>query len=327
MLGNWLRFTHPSTRILIHMDRGRAANFTNSSETTDAQWRWLFADEARGRVLVNPRRLRTYKRSGSLLAAHVHNFLFANAAFSRDPPTHFAFLASNCFFIRPGLETFVGVRGSSVAIRGCPEVPVKPNRHHCTQQPWFAALNGHRPTARRQLVEGQFFPVAFMSAFTRQLEATRVGAISSRGGGGSASDSGGSRSGALPPSLLRLLETNVGCTAEENLLPAVVLRAPARLVGDGPPTEPIAWIPRSLANGSFIDRATVRWLAGSFHTPQLLCNANSGSCGACPDPRAWPQTKFVVKRVADDFEDRSGVRRLIDTLLPSGALPGASSST
>jgi hypothetical protein len=68
----------------------------------------------------------------------------------------------------------------------------------------------------------------------------------------------------------------------------------------------------------------VRWLLGSPHTPQSICHATAGAgasgggCAACPDPRRWPQTKFVVKRVGDDLADRSGVRRLIASL-PSTA--------
>ena len=34
----------------------------------------------------------------------------------RRPPTHFLFLATNCFFIRPGVEAFVGQRVASAAV-------------------------------------------------------------------------------------------------------------------------------------------------------------------------------------------------------------------
>ena len=42
-------------------------------------------------------------------------------------------------------------------------------------------------------------------------------------------------------------------------LPALLLRLPRALIGEaGPPTEPVAWIPKSLANGSVVDATTVR---------------------------------------------------------------------
>ena len=123
-----------------------------------------------------------------------------------------------------------------------------------------------------------------------------------------------------PPTLLEALPA-LPCTAEEAVLPALVLRAPSAHFARLPPTEPIAWIPKTLANGAAVDAATVRRLVSSNHTPQLLCSdkpAASGlasaptwPCSACPDASAWPQTKFVVKRVPDDEEDVGGVRRLL----------------
>ena len=97
---NWLHFTlAATTRIVLHMDGARATNFT------EPEWRWLRDDgltspRQRPRVLLNPLRLRTWRRSGSLLAAHVHNYLYARSALPDAPPTHVLFLASNCFFIR-----------------------------------------------------------------------------------------------------------------------------------------------------------------------------------------------------------------------------------
>ena len=327
---NWLRFTTSSTRIVMHMDRARATNFTTPE--LDGEWRWLLDGSARERVLINRLRLYTYRRSGSLLAAHVHNFLYALQALSHRPPTHILFLASNCFFIRPGVEGFIGERGASAAIRACPEAPIRANKHHCTTQPWFPELNAHRSTGRRLLIEGQFYPLRFMHELASQLQSRDAQGkplrqqhtrrrLDSAADVGSLDDA--SLDGGGEHSLLRALLL-AACTAEENLVPAVVLRASRSLFGEGPPTEPVAWIPKSLTNGTVVDSGAVRWLAGSLHTPQTLCHkstaspgSSGGGCAICPDVQTWPQTKFVVKRVGDDAADRSGVRRLI------ASLPGA----
>ena len=75
-------------------------------------------------------------------------------------------------------------------------------------------------------------------------------------------------------------------------------------------------------SGGLVDAATVRWLLRTAHTPQAMCHAAAG-CTACPDARTWPQTKFLVKRVADDAADRSGVRRLLASLPGVRASAGA----
>ena len=49
----------------------------------------------------------TTRNNGAELVAHVHNYAHAKRALSRRPPSHFLFLAANCFFIRPGVEAFV----------------------------------------------------------------------------------------------------------------------------------------------------------------------------------------------------------------------------
>ena len=47
---NWLRFTEDQTRVVLHMDRARATNFTGA--TVDAEWRWLREGAASERVLI-----------------------------------------------------------------------------------------------------------------------------------------------------------------------------------------------------------------------------------------------------------------------------------
>ena len=320
---NWLRFTVESTRIVVHMDRARPTNFSRA-EALEPEWQWLREGTAADRVLVNPLRMFTWRRSGSLLVAHVRNYLFARRALSSQrhrTPSHLLFLASNCFFVRPGVEAFVASRGATAAIRSCPEASIKPNKHHCTTQPWYPELNHHRTTGRRLLIEGQFYPVGFLDALTRQLESRDakgkpIGGSSSSSGGGGDDDVG---NGNAANNLLSALPT-VACTVEENLLPIVLLRAPLAWVGlspTSPPTEPVAWIPKSLSNGSVVDQGTVRWLLSNAHTPQSLCGG-TGGCTTCPDAQAYPQTKFIVKRVADDAADRTRVRQLI------ASLPGAS---
>ena len=361
---NWLRFTIGSTRIVLHMDKARPGNFSASH----SEWRWLHEGNARERVLLNPHRINTYRRSGSLLAAHVGNYMHARSSSlssSRHPPSHVLFLASNCFFIRPGVEAFVRAREASVAIRACPEGPVKPNKHHCTTHAWFAELNRHKATGRRQLIEGQFYPTALLEELVHQLSsrdargqllsppaaaaaAAAPAAAAAAPAAAAASESFGTARAARNHSSLRSLQLRnqlarnhtslfgtlpaMPCTAEENLLPALVLRARASLFGPRggkPATEPVAWIPKSLSNGSVVESATVRWLLGSTHTPQSLCKpaaAGAAGCGVCPDPQLWPQTKFIVKRVSDDSSDRSGVRRLIAGLAGVAAASRSSSS-
>ena len=89
---NWLRFTVGATTVVLHMDRARHANFTDRAPL-DVEWRWLREGAAGERVRINPLRLYTYRRSGTLLAAHVHNFVHARRALSERPPTHVLFLA------------------------------------------------------------------------------------------------------------------------------------------------------------------------------------------------------------------------------------------
>ena len=77
-VGNWLRFTVASTRVVLHMDRSRPVQFSSADpgdvDWRRTDWRWLRDDAAaRERVLVNPRRLYTSRRRGSIFAAHVHN--------------------------------------------------------------------------------------------------------------------------------------------------------------------------------------------------------------------------------------------------------------
>ena len=104
----------------------------------------------------------------------------------------------------------------------------------------------------------------------------------------------------------------INCTAEESLLPAVVLRAPRSLLNETEPTEPVAWVPSSLPNGSIVGRATIISLLSTNNTPSFP------KASGCPQARAWGlQTKYLVKRVAMDEADASQVRRLI------ASLPGA----
>jgi len=333
-VGNWLRFTTPSTRCVLHIDRARRDNV--SSSLLEAS-----------RVLINPLRLSTGRRTGSILAAHMQNFLFARSL----RPTHLLFLAHNCFFYRPGIESYICARDASAAIRACSEPRLRLSKHHCTTQPWFAALNAHKVTGRRLLLEGQFYPTAVLDEVVRHLEGqdvalsvanrssytdqhprrgqhppSHVSGVSGAGTVG-ASESRRERGGReSTQSLLEALPT-VPCTAEETVLPALILRAPGTLFARLPPTESVVWIPKTLADGVAVDASTVRRLIRSNHTPQLVCSdkpaalalpsAPSWPCAACPDASTWPQTKFLVKRVPDDQADASGVRRLIDGIAPA----------
>ena len=180
---NWLRFTMGGTRIVLHMDRARPVNFSlitaaqaRSSEerrngaaaaelnasvavhqTALREWLWLLQGAARVRVSVNPLRIPTARRTGSILVAHLHNFLFASRHTHSRPSaawSHFVFLAVNTFFVRTGIELYVSQRHASLASTACPQPPIRVNRHHCTRERWFGSLNGFRSVGTRSLVEG-----------------------------------------------------------------------------------------------------------------------------------------------------------------------------
>ena len=300
---NWLDFTD-AAHVVVHMDRANA-NFSSHSIASPSnclpEWRWMCAE---ARVLVNPLRLFTNRRTGSLLAVHVHNYAYARHALE-EPPSHFLFLASNCFFVRPGVEAFIATRQASAAIRACPEKEKKLEArksvvrcHDHAQFPWFDVLNGNRGTASQQMAEGQFYPSRFLSELHRQLEHYNArGRVRASG----------------EPSLLEALP-QMACTAEEHLLPAVVMRAHGEMLGQElPPTESILAQPESLTANAVVTKRNITRLIHERHTPQLLCT----HCKACPDPRSWPQTKFLVKRVPADWNDSTGVRALIARLLAS----------
>ena len=107
----------------------------------------------------------------------------------------------------------------------------------------------------------------------------------------------------------------INCTAEESLLPAVVLRAPRSLLNETEPTEPVAWVPSSLTNGSIVGKTTILSLLSTNNTPSFP------KASGCPQARAWGlQTKYLVKRVAMDEADASQVRRLIASLTGAEAM-------
>ena len=72
-VGNWLQYTRPSSRVVLHMDAARPVDF--AARSLPAEWAWLREGE---RVLVNEVRLHTRRRFGSILAAHLHNCLYAS---------------------------------------------------------------------------------------------------------------------------------------------------------------------------------------------------------------------------------------------------------
>ena len=79
--------------------------------------------------------------------------------------THFLFLATNCWFVRRGVEAFVGARVATLALRSCSESSrpwFAPSVARCARQPWFALLNRPHVTFSRQTVEGQFYPASMM---------------------------------------------------------------------------------------------------------------------------------------------------------------------
>ena len=163
---NWIDFTVVTTYCVLHVDRARRDNL---SALSDSLWQRRAEGDGLPRVLINPLRLYTARRTGSILAAHMHNFAFAQRTIKL---THFLFLAHNCFFIRPGVEEFVAIRDASTAIRACPEPHIRVARAHCTTLAWFNELNAHRTTARKLLVEGQFFPAKVLD-WLLQLLRTR----------------------------------------------------------------------------------------------------------------------------------------------------------
>ena len=281
------------------------------------------------RVHVLPLRIATARKFGSLLVAHVHNSRFAA---TRLNATHFLFLATNCWFVKPGVEPFVGSRRATLSARACPET-TRPNNKRpelCASRPWWAALNRPHTTFSRQYVEGQFYPASMLAELDHALSSHDAtgkrrpniapsAASAALAASASASTALPSASfAASPPSVLEAL-VSTKCTAEESLVPLLVLRS-RQLRAVPPVTEPVVWVPPIMLTGGWngtVSLREVKALIAATHSPQKLCAASatkkSGTAPrcACPSAEQWPATKFIVKRVSRASDDPGGVRAFL----------------
>ena len=300
---------------------------------------WLrVAGRHHPRVHVLPLRIATARRFGSLLVAHVHNSRFAA---TRLNATHFLFLATNCWFVKPGVEPFVGSRRATLSARACPETS---KTDKCASQRWWAALNRPHATFSRQYVEGQFYPASMLAELDHALsshDATgrrRPNIATSASSAALAAPASASTalasvtSAASSSSVLEAL-VSTKCTAEESLVPLLALRS-RQLRAVPPVTEPVVWVPPIMftdgANGVVALRE-VKALIGATHSPQKLCAvaAKKGGGGssstaprcACPSADEWPATKFLVKRVSRAPDDPGGVRAFLAAHVRSHGTP------
>ena len=103
-------------------------------------------------------------------------------------------------------------------------------RPRCAQRPWFAPLNRPHVTFSRQIVEGQFYPASMMAELDHVLSSRDANgrptapraAAAARAAPRAAAAAAAAAAGA--PSLLDAL-VGVRCTAEEALVPLLVLRS------------------------------------------------------------------------------------------------------
>lgn len=301
-VGNWLQYTRPSSRVVLHMDAARPVDFATRS--LPAEWAWLRDGE---RVLVNDVRLHTRRRFGSILAAHLHNCLYASRR--NVSATHFVFVATNVWFVRPGLDAFVGERQATLALRACATSaaaranPPKVRPEQCSRYGWLAAMTRSPREAVRiyaHMVEGSFFPLAWVAALAAFA---------------TSHDAAG-RLSVAPPTMLDDLPAE-RCTAEEGAVSAFVVHSDAsrKLAAAAPQslhTEPVCWLPRSLAANAVADLPTVRELSGArgAHWPRFGV-AVFPWCNAGTDAARWPATKFLAKRVSVAPVDPTGVRAFL----------------
>ena len=291
------------------------------------------------RVHVLPLRIATARKFGSLLVVHVHNSRFA---VRRLNATHFLFLATNCWFVKPGVEPFVGSRRATLSARACPET-TRPNKKRpelCASRPWWAALNRPHTTFSRQYVEGQFYPASMLTELDHALSSHDAtgkrrpniapsAASAALAASASASTALPSDSfAASPPSVLEAL-VSTKCTAEESLVPLLVLRS-RQLRAVPPVTEPVVWVPPIMLTGGWngtVSLREVKALIAATHSPQKLCAASatkrSGTAPrcACPSAKQWPATKFLVKRVSRAFDDPGGVRAFLGAQVQTHGTP------
>ena len=301
-VGNWLQYTRPSSRVVLHMDAARPVDFATRS--LPAEWAWLRDGE---RILVNEVRLHTRRRFGSILAAHLHNCLYASRR--NVSATHFVFVATNVWFVRPGLDAFVGERQATLALRACATSaaaranPPKVRPEQCSRYGWLAAMTRSPREAVRiyaHMVEGSFFPLAWVAALAAFA---------------TSHDAAG-RLSVAPPTMLEDLPAE-RCTAEEGAVSAFVVHSDAsRALAAAAPqslhTEPVCWLPRSLAANAVADLPTVRELSGArgAHWPRFGV-AVFPWCNAGTDAARWPATKFLAKRVSVAPVDPTGVRAFL----------------
>lgn len=289
------------------------------------------------RVHVLPLRIATARRFGSLLVAHVYNSRFAATQLNA---THFLFLATNCWFVKPGIEPFVGSRRATLSARACPETS---RTDKCASRPWWAALNRPHATFSRQYVEGQFYPASMLAELDYALSShdasgkrrPDAAASAARAASDSASTTLPSATSAASSSSVLEALVSTKCTAEESLVPLLVLRS-RQLRAVPPVTEPVVWVPPIMltdGQNGVVSLREVKALIAATHSPQKLCAASakkgSGASAAprcaCPSAEQWPATKFLVKRVSRASDDPGGVRAFLGAHARShGAPPVAS---
>ena len=190
-----LRLLNPQSLLCMHLNalsryRQFRQNTSKERDADDAPWhpelQWLTQHP---RVLISPVRIAVARNTGSLLAAHLLNVKHLLSRYSGDnhakPPPFILLLASNMWFMRPGVEAFANCHVSSVRF-GLATPWCAPD-YTCTKndgshQSVLCRLSQlresivfpivHRPNALLQkcVPEGQFHPTRLYAALLAHVE-------------------------------------------------------------------------------------------------------------------------------------------------------------
>lgn len=128
------------------------------------------------RMVQNPVCVPTRRAFGSLLHAHLQNVLYAHAVFDTKP-THVLLTAANLYWLAPGVERYIRLKGSSVY--DAARVPVSARGI----DPDWAAIRRRLPfgdAALQQKHEGSFYPYASLLKLVAALAAKGLGRLNHR---------------------------------------------------------------------------------------------------------------------------------------------------
>ena len=166
---NALEFTAEAV-VVLHVGCG--------SPASDATRAALWAESAR--LVLNPDCVPTFRAFGSILHAHVRNFLYARRlarAHALPTPSHFLFESADMTWLRRGVEQHVRATGASAFHASSQQLPLPAlTSGALADDDWAAIVDGsalplHQRGLRAlmQKHEGSFLPWGLMANFTDLL--------------------------------------------------------------------------------------------------------------------------------------------------------------